>query len=162
MNGMTREYDGYSLGPDGPGFESAEINKVATLDPVKVKGVARLTAFNADLEERKKSGFGYMHDSTEIGKIGTIATVFANFPSAQVIRRRGSDFIVTFPAGAGRCAALVWIDGRRSDFQVLAGLFPDDLALVEVYPHRTTVPLQFTVPGGSCGAIVVWTKYAMK
>ena len=28
MNGMTREYDGYSLGPDGPRFESAEINKV--------------------------------------------------------------------------------------------------------------------------------------
>ena len=148
--------------PNDTAHVSAEIKKVATLDPVKVKGVARLTAFYADLAERKKSGFGYMHDSTEIGKAGTIATVFTNFPSAQVARGRGSNFVVTFPAGSRRCTALVWIDGRRADFEMLAGFYPDDLALVEVYPERTAVPLQFVVSGVSCGAIVVWTKYAMK
>jgi Carboxypeptidase regulatory-like domain len=148
--------------PNDTARVSAEIKKIATLDAVKVRGLARLSAFYADLAARKKSGFGYIHDSTEIGKVGTIATVFASFPSAQVVRRRGSNFIVTFPAGAGRCTALVWVDGRRSDFEVLAGFYPDELALVEVYPTRTAVPSQFVVPGVACGAIVVWTKYAMK
>jgi hypothetical protein len=148
--------------PNDTAHVSTEIKKVATLDPVKVKGVARLTAFYADLEARRKSGFGYVHDSTQIGKAGTIATVFTDFPSAQVVRGRGSNFVVTFPAGSRRCTALVWIDGRRADFQMLAAFYPDDIALVEVYPERTAVPLQFVVSGTSCGAIVVWTKYAMK
>ena len=148
--------------PNDTAHVSAELKRVATLDPVKVKGVARLTAFYADLEARKKSGMGYMHDSTEIGKAGTTATIFAGFPSTQVVRQRGSNFVVTLPAGARRCTALVWIDGRRADFEVLSGLYPDDLALVEVYPNRASVPPQFVVPGVACGAIVVWTKYAMK
>jgi len=148
--------------PNDTARVSAEVKKVATLDPVNVKGRARLSAFYTDLAARKKSGLGYMSDSTDVGKIGSIATVFAGFPSTQVVRGRSSDFIVTFPAGIGRCTGLVWIDGRRADFDMLASYYPDDLALVEVYPHRTTVPAEFTAPGMACGAIVVWTKYAMK
>ena len=148
--------------PNDTAHISAEVKKIATLDAVKVKGLARLTAFYADLEARKKSGFGYMHDSTELGKIGSIATVFAGFPSTQMVRGRGSNFIVTFPAGIGRCTGIVWIDKRRSDFDALSTYNPEDLALVEVYPQRTTVPIEFQVPGRFCGAVVVWTKYSMK
>jgi hypothetical protein len=148
--------------PNDTAHVSAEIKKVATLDPVKVKGVARLSAFYADLEARKKTGFGRMRDSTEIRRLSTTAAVFDGFSSAKVTRGAGPRFIVTLPAGAGRCTAIVWIDGRRADFDILSGYYPDDLALVEVYPQRTSVPSEFVVPGASCGAIVVWTKYALK
>ena len=114
------------------------------------------------LEARKQTGFGRMRDSTEIRRLSTTAAVFDGFSSAKVTRGAGPRFIVTLPAGAGRCTAIVWIDGRRADFDILSGYYPDDLALVEVYPQRTLVPSEFVVPGASCGAIVVWTKYALK
>ena len=141
---------------------TAEIRKVASLDPVKVTALARMRDFNRELEDRRKSGFGYMSDSTQMKNIGTIATVFATFPSSTLRRGRVStDFTVYFPAGINKCVAIVWLDGRRSDWSEVGMLQPQDLALVEAYPNRLTVPFKFMTPGQPCGAIAVWTKYSV-
>jgi hypothetical protein len=148
--------------PNDTALVTATVGKVTTLDAVQVKALARQREFNRDLEERKKSGLGYMQDSTQMKNIGNMANVFATFPSAEVKRTRGSAFYITFPAGTSRCVGLVWIDGRRGDYDQLAMIQPADLALVEVYPSRLSVPLKFSVPGQFCGVIAVWTKYSLK
>lgn len=151
--------------PNDTTFVDAKLHRlVATLDPVKVKATARLAAFNRDLEARKRSGFGQFVDSTKLASIGTLSAVFGNATSATVQRGRGNDFRVLFPDGARQCVATVWLDGRRSDFDEIKNIDPRELALVESYPHRLSVPTEFT-PGGLrqlCGAIVLWRKSAVQ
>lgn len=152
--------------PHDTAFVDAKLYRlVATLDPVKVKASARLAAFNRDLEARKRAGFGKFIDSTKLAPIGTLSAVFGTLASTTVQRGRGAnDFVVLFPAGSRQCVATVWLDGRRSDFDEIKNIDPRDLALVESYPHRVTVPSEFT-PGGlrqSCGAIALWRKSAVQ
>ena len=74
--------------------------------------------------------------------------------------RTGGEFVVTMPGtGGARCLANVVIDGQKSDYQELNFLRPADIAVLEVYPRRMSLPMQF-VRNDDCGAIVVWTKWA--
>jgi hypothetical protein len=151
--------------PNDTAFVDATLRRVvATLDPVKVKAAARLAAFNRDLDSRKKSGFGYMMDSTKIAPVGTLASVFAAAPSATLVRgKTNNDFTVWFPGELNKCLAIVWLDGRRSDFDEIKNIDPRDLALVEVYPHRLNIPREFMIGGlrNLCGVIALWRKTAV-
>lgn len=161
--GMTPTSVIVDVVPNDTTLVTATVGKVTTLDAVKVRALARQREFNRELEERKKGGLGYMQDSTSLQPVGSTANVFAMFPSTEVRRLRGfPPFTITFPAGASRCAALIWIDGRRGDIEQLAMILPQDFALVEVYPQRFSVPTKFQVPGQLCGAVVAWTKYHVK
>ena len=132
---------------------------------MKVKAAARLAAFNRDLEQRKRSGFGYVMDSTTIAPVGTLASVFAAAPSATLVRgKTNNEFTVWFPAELDKCLATVWLDGRRSDFDEIKNIDPRDLALVEVYPHRLNIPREFMIGGlrTLCGVIALWRKTAVQ
>jgi hypothetical protein len=102
-----------------------------------------------------------MRDSSEIGNHGSLFSVMYEFPGVQVNRRGlAGEFVVTMlGTGGGRCLANVVVDGQRSDYDELNSLRPADIAAIEVYPHRMSVPMQF-VRGDDCGVIVVWTKWA--
>jgi hypothetical protein len=143
----------------------AEIRKAATtLAPVNVKAIARRRQFERELDERRRTGLGSMRDSTQIKAMGTIASVFEGFAGATVRRSRsGTEFSVWFRAGTDQCLALVWLDGRRADFDQLSLIHPSEVALVEIYPRRAMVPPKFMVPGRgqACGAVVVWTKFSV-
>ena len=74
---------------------------------------------------------------------------------------RGNDFVINLAAvGMGRCLANVIIDGRKSDFAELNFLRPADVAAVEMYPRHMSLPMQF-VRNDDCGAVVIWTKWAL-
>jgi len=63
----------------------------------------------------------------------------------------------------------LWIDGVRqitsSDptiaYGILNDLHPDQIAAIEVYPRGATTPVEFATLNSSCGAVVVWTKWAL-
>ena len=52
------------------------------------------------------------------------------------------------------------IDNRKSDFDELNFLRPSDIAVMEVYPRRMRLPMQF-IQNDDCGAVVVWTKWSL-
>ena len=140
----------------------ASMRKITTLDVVRVTASAATRRLVRDLDERRKLGGGYYRDSTAIANHGSLFSVFFEFPSVKVERTRiGSDFAVILPGTSNRqCLANVVIDGRNSDFMELNFLRPADVAVLEVYPRRMGLPMQF-MRGNDCGAVVVWTKWAL-
>jgi hypothetical protein len=147
----------------------AQLHKITLLDVVRVTGTVAQRRRISALEERKHAGWGYFHDSTQFGQLGTMSSVFASFPSLQVQPVNGSQFVLTLPQVTRRCAANLWIDGvhqfTRSDstigYSILSDLHPDQIAAVEVYPRGAEVPLEFASLNSSCGAVVIWTKWAL-
>ena len=140
----------------------ATMRKITTLDVVRVTASPNVRRLVRELDERRASGFGYIRDSTEVANHGTMFSVFFEFPSVQVNRRGAAgEFVVTMPGtGANRCLANVVIDGMKSDYADLNFIRPTDIAVLEVYPRRMSLPMQF-VRDNDCGAIVVWTKWAL-
>jgi hypothetical protein len=140
----------------------ASMRKVTTLDVIRVTASPMTRRLVRDLEERRKLGAGYFRDSTDVRNHGSLFSVFFEFPNVRTERAgRGTDFYVTLPGtGAARCLANVVIDGRRTDFDELNFLRPADVAAVEVYPRRMSLPMQW-IRENDCGAIVVWTKWSL-
>jgi hypothetical protein len=140
----------------------ASMRKITTLDVIRVTASPLMRRLVRDLDERRKLGGGYYRDSTEVANHGSLFSVFFEFPSVKVQRTgRGSDFIVILPGTSNRqCLANVVIDGRKADFAELNFLRPSDVAAMEVYSRRMSLPMQF-IRDNDCGAIVVWTKWAL-
>ena len=140
----------------------ATMRKVTVLDVVRVTASPRVRRLVRDIEERRALLAGYSKDSTEIADHGSLFSVMHEFPSVRVERKNAfNDFIVTMPGtGATRCVANVIIDGIKSDFDQLNFLRPADIAVVEVYPRRMQLPMEF-MRFDDCGAIIVWTKWTL-
>jgi len=164
--GMMPIFLPVDVAPNDTAFVDATLRRVATtLNPVSVRAAARIAAFNRDLDERKRSGFGYFTDSTKLAPIGTLASVFAGTPSATIVRgKTNNDFTIWFPSEMDKCLAIVWLDGRRSDFDEIKNIDPRELALVETYPHRVSIPPKYNIGGlrNACGVIALWRKTAVQ
>ncbi len=134
-----------------------------TLAAVTVTASALRRKFDREFAERRKTGYGYAMDSTQIARKGTMMATLAEFPSTDVKPvGRLRAFVITFPAGIRRCNAVIWVDGVRSDIERLSEMVPDDIAVIEVYPHRMMVPAELMVHGNDCGVVAVWTKLALR
>jgi hypothetical protein len=153
---------------------AVQLRKVTTLDAVRVTESPRHREFVREFDERKKQGFGYSADSTVLLGRGTMSAVLSGFPSTKVRSdNHGRIQAVTLgvtnskgppsPLGPVGCDAILWIDGvRQVDVSDLTALYPDELAVVEVYPNAMSVPPRFVQPGMRCGAVIVWTKRMLK
>jgi len=143
---------------------TAALRKVTTLDVVRVTASARVRLMVREFDERRRSGFGHVRDSTEIMSHGTLSSAFAEFPGVQMERGQngaGSFSLSMKASGPGRCVPNLWIDGRQErDFEFLGTLRPSEIAAVEVYPHAFSVPMRFIGRRSGCGAVVVWTKWS--
>ena len=137
----------------------ATMRRITTLDVVRVTAPAFMRRLVRDLEERRKSGAGYVHDSTDVGKHGTLFSAFFSIPSVRPERTSTSEFLISLPANTGRCIANLVIDGRRADYDEMTFLRPADVAAIEVYPRRMTAPMEY-LRDDNCGAVAVWTKRA--
>jgi hypothetical protein len=144
------------------------LRRITTLDVVRVTASRRVQQLVADIEEQKRAGLGYIRDSAYVAPHGTMSSVFAEFPGAQMEPARGTStaaFTVTMKRsiGPGRCVAPVWIDGVKATYDFLSFLRPDEIGIVEVYPRSFDVPMRYTANGDrNCGAVAVWTKWALK
>ena len=137
----------------------ATMRRITTLDVVRVTAPAFVRRLVRDLDERRKLGTGYVRDSTEVGRHGTLFSAFFSIPSVRPERLSTSEFYLSLPANTGRCVANLVIDGRRASYDELTFLRPADVAAVEVYPRRMTAPMEY-IRDDNCGAVSVWTKRA--
>jgi len=143
---------------------SVRLEKILTLDAMRTMAARGNRVFAAEFDERRKSGFGYTKDSTEIIKYTQFLNVFRDIPSLNV-RYGSSTLTITAPDGKGGvCTPDVLIDGAGAAFGHLIDLQPDEVGGVEVYARAAHIPPRFVPPGirPQCGMILVWTKYGFR
>jgi hypothetical protein len=137
------------------------LDKAVVLDSVVVKTGYR-ARLASEFEERRKRGLGQFRDSTQMQKYSALEGVFIGMPSVVTRRpRAGGDLAIQ----VGTCAALVFVDGMRSN-GMLSALRPDDLAAIEVYragemPRDLAGRLGLHQMKTPC-ALVAWTKNYMR
>ena len=138
---------------------AATLERVTTLDVVRVTGSRFQQRFVREFEERRRSGFGSFVDSTVLGRRLTMVSALAGLSGVEVRSGRGGSISVTLPSTKiRRCDAGIWIDGWRADAEQLAALDPRDLAAIEVFPRASLVPLRFSGSLTGCGVVAIWTK----
>ncbi|HWJ16304.1 MAG TPA: carboxypeptidase regulatory-like domain-containing protein [Gemmatimonadaceae bacterium] len=143
---------------------AVQLRPVYTLNTVTTTGTRGARVFASEFEVRRKSGFGYMQDSTTIARYPQFVNALRSFPSLNV-QQRPTTLMITVPNGkGGDCQPDVLIDGARGTFNHLLDLMPNEIGGVEVYTHAAHIPSRF-VPAGiqpQCGMILVWTKYGFR
>lgn len=137
----------------------ATLERMTTLDVVRVTGSPFQQRFFQEFEERRRSGFGSFVDSTVLGRRLTMTSALAGLRGGEVRTGRGGEISVLLPTTKiAPCTAGVWIDGWKADGQLLASLDPRELAAIELFPRASLVPLRFQSSLTGCGVIAVWTK----
>jgi len=120
--------------------------------------------FASEFTARRNLGFGYSMDSTTIVRYNQFVNVLQTVPSLN-IRVQSSTLSISVPDGqGGSCAPDIRIDGAPATNGHLLGLFPQEIAGLEVYPTAAHVPSRFARVGvqAQCGMILVWTKYGFR
>lgn len=171
----TRQIEVFAIGAI-PLLEIADVTPNATttigvtlrlvplLDAVRTNAPRAPRVFAAEFAARRKQGFGYLRDSTEIAKYDQFLNVLRDVPSLNV-QYRSSTLSISVPDGKGRsCAPDVLIDGARAGFGNLIDLSSREVGGIEVYPRAAHIPPRFVPPGiqPECGMILVWTKYGLR
>jgi hypothetical protein len=164
--GFTPRNVSVDVSPGDTARVSVELRKVATLETVRV--TATQQRMIRELEDRRRQGFGYMIDSSDLDKMGTLMAGLQSAPNVRVvtIRNTALRYLITLPTPIGRCVANLWVDGLRLGddtlaYDILTDMTPGQVAAVEFYPRAITVPPVFVTPRSNCGAVMVWTKWAL-
>jgi hypothetical protein len=137
--------------------------------PIVLQGM-RVTAtpgahvMSQEFDVRRKSGAGYVLDSTAIERYPDFINVFNDVPGIRMSRVRGTVSLSTMSNKGGTCAPTVLLDGIEASANSLTDLQSHEIAAVEVYAHPLTVPAQLLPPGRppECGMVVVWTRYTFR
>jgi hypothetical protein len=140
-----------------------ELRRVTTLDVVRVIAPSnRARRIAEGIEERRRSGFGYTMDMTELAAHADFATVLADMPGTRLEYRDGSFNAYVADGRGGQCIPEVWIDGHHMAMSTLAMIRPKDVTAIELYSRAATVPMQYRLIERRmlCGAILVWTNWA--
>jgi hypothetical protein len=140
-----------------------QLRRVTTLDVVRVMAPSnRARRLAEGIEERRKSGFGYTMDMTELAAHADFATVLADMPGTRLEYRDGGFNAYVADGRGGQCIPEVWIDGHHMAMATLAMIRPKDVTAIELYSRAATVPLQYRMIERRmlCGAILVWTNWA--
>lgn len=141
--------------------------RLNALDTLKIRAVsAKGRVRIMEFEARRVRGFGTYMDSVAISKRATLSAALQGVPGLTVenLTANGRRFNLYLPStSTGNCLATLVLDGvQQQDTEVFNTLSPSDLAAIEVYQQRTTVPSEFQRVQQNCGAVVVWTKRAFR
>ncbi len=142
---------------------------ITKLSTIAVREREHFNEIKAELDQRRRAGFGYRTDSLELNHLPGIAEAFA-FPGVYTnwkprgfsISMRGTKSITSPSGNQATCTANVWIDGMTlptpgGKIDELNEMHKEEIALIEIFNSGARAPLQF---GGSnnCGVVLVWTK----
>lgn len=150
--------------PRGIAEVTIHVERVPVLSGMRTTATRGVRVAATEFEERKKSGLGYIRDSTQIIKYDQFFNLFRDVPSLTT-RYAGSALTILVPDGkGGSCEPDVLIDGAAAAFGHLIDLESKEVAAVEVYPRISQIPGRFQRPGirAQCGMILVWTKYGFR
>lgn len=144
---------------------SIKLDRVTVLEKVEVTAEAKQQLLR-DFEDRKKMGFGYVQDSTSVSHAGTLLTAMRTFPSIIFQHPPPRDSVlrpkILFRKAIGLgevCEANYFVDKHRVDSDAFYNVLPSEVAWIEVYPRRYSVPREF-MGGGECGVVALFTKFA--
>jgi hypothetical protein len=114
------------------------------------------------LDRKRTSAGGYFigPDQLEKRNAQRFTDVLRTTPGLRVTEQNGQATVEPTRSAQGGCVTF-YVDGAPWQ-QLDAGdldtfVRPDEVAAVEVY-SGASIPPQFTTPGQSCSAVVVWTK----
>lgn len=148
-----------------PGAESTEMidaARIAALLPtMSVIGLGPDRVV-AEYERRRKLGFGYFVEGTQLQSASMSAAFWYQFPGVTVDAGSGSSMMPTMRGQfMSRCVPNVWVDGVKltiADGWELRGALMT-AKRIEVYTSASRVPGEFLSGDVSgCGAIVVWSR----
>ena len=139
---------------------------VPELSPVEVVSVRDEGLQRVGFSDRKRSSAGgYFMDPEQLEKRNPqqFSDLLRAVPGIRVSQSSNGQAMLSSTrstSGGGGCVT-VWVDGAAWQ-QLDAGdldsfVRPAEVAAIEVY-NGTSMPAQFTTPGQSCAAVVVWTK----
>jgi hypothetical protein len=138
---------------------------VVLLDTLRVVERLGSTFTRSGIADRRRAGFGYVRDSTEIGHLWAMRQVFTEFPGLWVRAPGPFGFQLTRLGVSGGVAAWcrpdIYLDGSPADEELLESYRPGDLAAVEFYAGGGA-PAEFVRPGQTCGVVLVWTKFYLR
>jgi hypothetical protein len=116
-----------------------------------------------DRKRSAASGYFLTPEQVESRHALQFTDLMRTIPGIQVSNQGGQAMLTSSrssSSGSGGCVT-VFVDGaawqQLSPGDLDSFVRPEEVAAVEVY-GGTQVPAQFTTPGQSCSAIVVWTK----
>ncbi|HLA89386.1 MAG TPA: carboxypeptidase regulatory-like domain-containing protein [Gemmatimonadaceae bacterium] len=131
-------------------FLDVRLGRLTTLAAVTVRERERVNALRAEIAQRVRAGFGYLTDSVKLAKMINTWTAF-EVPNAVVHWRGPNSWTVVVSRvvlgeGMINCVPAVWLDDQLSEFEQLAMVPKENLALLEFYSRAANVPLKY---GGS-------------
>lgn len=136
-----------------------ELDRNVFLPGVKVTERTSAPVLRQEFEERRHLGIGQFIDNTQIRDLHNVRSIFQGRPGVTV-QGNQPDFTLYVTANAGYCQPAIFLDGFRSDTQVLAAMNKDRIAGVEIYLRPVEIPARYAVVQRGCGAVLVWTKDA--
>lgn len=115
------------------------------------------------LNRKRTSAGGHFITPEELERRKAIkfSDVLRTMPGLSVSESNGQAMISSTRSAQGSGCVTIYVDGAPWQ-QIEPGdldtfVRPEEVAAVEVY-NGTNIPAQFTTPGQSCAAVVVWTK----
>lgn len=147
-------------------FVTATLRTVTNLEAMRTIASGSMSRSAKAFEERRRLGFGSVLDSTTIARRATLSAAFAGIPGVIVENksangRRFNLFVQS--TGTGPCLATLLIDGTQQlDSEFLNTMRPSEIAAIEVFQQRLTVPAELMRTDPKCGVIAVWTKNAFR
>ncbi|MEQ1692724.1 MAG: carboxypeptidase regulatory-like domain-containing protein [Gemmatimonas sp.] len=147
-------------------FVAATLRTITHLEALNITASANRRRAAVLFDERRKLGLGSFLDSSTIGRRGTLGAAFTAVKgvTVQSMSANGRRFNIYLPStGLDPCLAMLLLDGMQQfDHEILGTLSPADIAAIEVYPHRLTVPVELMNKEIRCGVVAVWTKRAFR
>jgi hypothetical protein len=115
------------------------------------------------LDRQRNSAGGYFIGTEQIERRNAqkFSDILRSTPGIRVSEQNGQAMITSTRSAQGNGCVTMYVDG--SAWQQLepgdldSFVQPGEVAAIEVY-NGSAVPPQFTTPGQSCAAVVVWTK----
>ena len=142
---------------EGSTVVAVKMERVTTLEKVEVRSKISSQILR-DFEDRRRMGFGYIQDSTQIKNIPFVSSIFRTFPSVRMGNNREPP--IYLGSGMSSCEANYFVDRVRVDRIVFYSYAVQDIAWVELYPRRMTVPQEF-MGGRECGVVVMFTRFSV-
>jgi protocatechuate 3,4-dioxygenase beta subunit len=139
---------------------------VRLLEAVQVRAQTLYSRRQAEIEERRRRGFGHFitRDELERNPSARVTDMLRRVPGVRVYPSPGGD-IVTVARGesfSGPCRPTVYLDGHRlgsgENLDLLATV--SSLEAIEVYRGAAEAPVEYWT--GGCGSIVLWTRVEPK
>lgn len=134
------------------------------LNAVTIRERQQFDIIRADLDHRRKLGFGYRIDSVQLTRLPGVGEAFT-LPSVHVQWRQGQWSVYMTSTGAYEisrtglslsCVPAMWIDGQNADAELANTLTKDEIGLIEVFTSGAGAPLEYST--SNCGVVLIWRK----